>query len=73
DSASKPAAAPDQQARAATESAANGSAAESAATGRAGALDRLPPELREKVLSLPPEERRAYVQKLREQRSAQKQ
>jgi len=73
DSASKPAAAPDQQARAATESAANGSAAESAATGRAGALDRLPPELREKVLSLPPEERRAYVQRLREQRAAQKQ
>ena len=44
-----------------------------AAAGHAGALDRLPPELREKVLSLPPEERRAYVQRLREQRAAQKQ
>ena len=73
DSASIPAAAPDQQAQTATESGATGSAVKGAAAGHAGALDHLPPELREKVLSLPPEERRAYVQRLREQRAAQKQ
>ena len=33
-------------------------------------LDRLPPELREKLMAMPPEERRAYLQKLREQRAA---
>jgi len=32
--------------------------------------DRLPPEVQKKVLSLPPEERRAYLQELRERRKA---
>ena len=34
-------------------------------------MDRLPPDVREKVMAMPPEERRAYLQKLREQRGAQ--
>ena len=45
--------------------------APAAAASRAGALDRLPPELREKLMAMPPEERRTYLQKLREQRVQQ--
>ena len=69
DSASKPASAPVQQSPAASQSGASAAAPADAAS-RASALGRLPPELREKILSLPPEERRAFVQKLREQRAA---
>ena len=38
------------------------------AASRPAWLDRLPPEVRDKVLALPPEERRAYLQQLREAR-----
>jgi multidrug efflux system membrane fusion protein len=34
-------------------------------------MDSLPPELREKVQAMSPDERRAFFQKLREQRAAQ--
>ena len=34
-------------------------------------MDRLPPDVREKVMAMPPEERRAYLQQLREQPGAQ--
>ena len=34
-------------------------------------MDRLPPDVREKVMAMPPEEGRAYLQKLREQRGGQ--
>lgn len=39
-----------------------------AAQPRQRGLDRLPPDVRAKVLAMPPEERRAYLQKLRDQR-----
>ncbi len=45
-------------------------AAPTDAAGRSGSLERLPPELREKVMAMPAEERRAYLQQLREQRAA---
>ncbi len=46
-------------------------AASAPATPASGAwLQRLPPELREKVLAMPPEERRAYLEMLRERRRA---
>jgi len=41
-----------------------------AAAGRPRGLDRLPPDVRARVMAMPPEERRAYLQKMREQRSA---
>jgi len=41
-----------------------------AAQPRQRGLDRLPPDVRARVLAMPPEERRAYLQKLREQRGA---
>jgi multidrug efflux system membrane fusion protein len=48
--------------------AAAAAAADSAAAApRQRGLDRLPPDVRAKVLAMPPEERRAYLQKLREQ------
>ena len=65
-----------QQAPAATDSGASpvpapaGASAPDAAASRPSGLDRLPPELRAKVLAMPPEERRAYLQQLREQRRA---
>ena len=51
-------------------SAASAASAPADAASRPSGLDRLPPELREKVMAMPPEERRAYLQKLREQRAA---
>lgn len=39
------------------------------AASRPAWLDRLPPELRERVLAMPPEERRAFLQQLRERRA----
>ena len=65
-----------QQAPAATDSGASpvpapaGASAPDAAASRPSGLDRLPPELRAKVLAMPPEERRAYMQQLPEQRRA---
>ena len=50
--------------------AAPGAAASTPAEGRPPWLERLPPEQRDKLLALPPEERRAYLQKLREAREA---
>ena len=47
-----------------------GASAPDAARSRPSGLDRLPPELRAKVLAMPPEERRAYMQQLGEQRRA---
>ena len=44
-----------------------------ARSGGRGGLDRLPPEVREKVRAMPPEERRAFLQKLREQQQQQQQ
>ena len=40
------------------------------AVSGAGGLAQLPAEVREKLMAMPPEERRAYLQKLREQRAA---
>ncbi|MDD0811390.1 MdtA/MuxA family multidrug efflux RND transporter periplasmic adaptor subunit [Curvibacter sp. RS43] len=42
--------------------------ADSAAGGRPAWMDRLPPELVDKLMAMPPEERKAYLQKLRERR-----
>ncbi len=54
-------------ARAAPDSGAGAPTAAASDTG----LEHLPPEVREKVAAMPPEERRAYLQKLREQRGVQ--
>ncbi len=40
------------------------------AASRPAWLDRLPPELRQKVMAMPPEERRAYLEQLRARRQA---
>lgn len=48
---------------------ASGPAPAGAGSGQA-MLERLPPELREKAMAMPPEQRRAYLQQLREQRAA---
>ncbi len=40
------------------------------AASRPAWLDRLPPEVRQKVMAMPPEERRAYVEQLRARRQA---
>lgn len=43
------------------------------AASRPAWLDRLPPDIQQKVMAMPPEERRAYLEKLRERRRAQAQ
>ena len=68
------ASAPDRpQARASISSSATDSVAYAASPGASQppGLERLPPELRDRVLALPPEERRAYLQQWRERRQAQ--
>ncbi|NLZ41919.1 MAG: efflux RND transporter periplasmic adaptor subunit, partial [Comamonadaceae bacterium] len=58
------------RAAAAGSATAPGAAASAPAEGRPPWLERLPPEQRDKVLAMPPEERRAYLHKLRETRDA---
>ena len=43
-------------------------ASPASAASRPAGFDRLPPEVQEKIKAMPPEERRAYLQQLREQR-----
>ena len=71
DAASKPARAGAQPAQTAIDSGATAAAPPAGSASRPPWLDRLPPELREKVLAMPPEERRAFLQQLRERRAAQ--
>jgi len=66
---------PVRQADAAGAPAGGASGARGAASGAAGGagradLSRLPPQLREKLRAMPPEERRAYIEKLRAERAA---
>ncbi|WP_019575980.1 MdtA/MuxA family multidrug efflux RND transporter periplasmic adaptor subunit [Curvibacter lanceolatus] len=68
-----PAASPKAEAAAPTTASAAASSATSAGTSAEGEarprwMDALPPELVEKLKAMPPEERRAYLQKLRERR-----
>jgi multidrug efflux system membrane fusion protein len=72
--------APDGQARRAPENAASGGpgpggfggpGGPSGGASRPRMMDSLPPEVREKVQAMSPDERRAFFQKLREQRAAQ--
>ena len=48
----------------------SGASAPAPSASAAAAIERLPPELRARVLAMPPEERRAYLRQLREQRPA---
>jgi multidrug efflux system membrane fusion protein len=55
----------------APQAAASGTAAGAAAEAAPPWLDRLPPELRDKVMKMSPDERREFLRKLREQRQQQ--
>ena len=57
-------------AAASASSASPAAAPAASATSRPAWLDRLPPEVRQKVMAMPPEERRAYVEQLRARRQA---
>jgi multidrug efflux system membrane fusion protein len=59
---------PDQAAAPAGSAASAPQRAAGGAAGRPGFMERLPPEMREKVQAMSPEERRAFFQKQREQR-----
>ncbi|MGB3068416.1 MAG: efflux RND transporter periplasmic adaptor subunit [Ottowia sp.] len=53
--------------------AAEGAAVPASAASRPAWFDRLPPDVQKKLMAMPPEERRAYVEKMRERRRAQAQ
>ena len=50
--------------------AADSGASAPARAASAAWMERLPPEVREKVMAMPPEERRAFIQQLRERKAA---
>lgn len=68
--AARPASAP-AQATTSQAPTAEGAAAPASSASRPAWFDRLPPDVQQKLMAMPPEERRAYLEKLRERRRAQ--